>query len=247
MSNASHDSVASRWVRLGALINVEPARATPDLERLLLDTVRAAPSNSRLFVVAASWLASYGDFVAKHRLTRLIDDELEHEHRPTLGFLLEWAKERTKANAARFNRAIAACVTADLPRPLSDVERATPAFSRLAEQRASALSRKWGRWLSEFDVKENALRPAEWIAARNPSLAIRALTGGDLVASVLAECEAEPGMVESETELARRCGGSRPAVIEALRRLQLGGFVRMNAHGRSVTVERRHPKPLAAR
>ncbi|MBA3273861.1 MAG: hypothetical protein H0T11_08335 [Chthoniobacterales bacterium] len=227
------------------MLNVESAKETPDLERLLLDTAHAASSNSRLFILAASWLARYGEYVAKHRLTRLIGSELEREYRPTLGFLLEWAKERGKSNALRFNQAIQACGEAIDARPLSDLEYRNVTYSRLAEQRASVLSRKWGRWMAEFEAKNDALRPAEWIAAHNSSLAVRALTGGDLLASVLAECEAEPGVIESEAELARRCGGSRPAVIDALRRLRLGGYVRMVECGRAVAVERNRSKAVA--
>ncbi|MCY2952408.1 MAG: GntR family transcriptional regulator [Planctomycetota bacterium] len=237
MTKALVDSVVSRWAQLGVMLNVREAGNTPDIEHLLLDTARVASANSRLFILAASWLALYGDYVTKHRLARLIGDELEPEHRTTLGFLLEWAKENGEGNGARFNLAIAACNAAADPGPLSDVERRNAAFSRLAEQRASALSRKWGRWLAEFELKSDALRPAEWIAKHNPTLRERALTGGDLLASVLAECTAEAGIIESEAELARRCGASRPAVRDAIRRLRLAGLVRSIVRGRANVVE----------
>src|SRR5450432_2895159 len=186
------------------MFNIPSAKTSPDVEQLLLDTARMASADTRLFVLAASWLARYGEYVAKHRLARLIRDTLEREHRPTLGFLLEWAKIQSKSNASRFNLAIDACGNAIDGRPLSEVEHRNALFSRLAEQRASALSRKWGRWLTEFEPKDNALRPIEWIAEHNPSLNTRALTGGDLAASVLAECEIESRTIESEAELARR-------------------------------------------
>jgi len=232
-------SVSADWSRLGAMINVEPAAQTPDIERLLLDTARVGPANSRLFILAASWLAFYADYVAKHRLVRLIRFDLEPDHRPTLGLLLDWAKENGGANSARFNLAIDACgpTAAGAPRPLFDVERKNPRFARLAEQRASVLSRKWGRWTADFDLRHDALRPAEWIAQHNPALVERALTGGDLLASVLAECEADPHAIDSEAELARRCGASRPAVRAALRRLQLAGRIRSVPSGRSHRIQ----------
>ena len=248
MSETLVNSVASRWVRLGVMLNVPAARRTPDVERLLLDTARAAPAHSRLFVMAGSWLALSGDYVAKHRLARLVRDELEAEHRPTLGLLLDWAKAHGQGNGNRFNLAIAACGPAADARPLFDVERANPAFAALAERRASSLSRKWGRWAAEFDIKTNGLRPPEWVAEHNPSLAERALTGGDLVATVLAECEAGDsgggGIIESEAELARRCGASRPAVRDALGRLRLAGRVRSVSRGRSNAIEVR-PRRVA--
>jgi hypothetical protein len=79
------DIVAAGWTRLGVMLNVTPARHTPDLERLILDTARIASSNSRLFLLAASWLARYGDYVARHATAverrfnsdRAIDEERE--------------------------------------------------------------------------------------------------------------------------------------------------------------------------
>ncbi len=240
MNEALLDAVASRWARLGAMLNVPAAPSTPDLERLLLDTARVVSSNSRLFILAATWLAAYGDYVAKHRLARLIRDELEAEHLPVMGLLLDSARQHSGSGGSRFNLAIDACKTAADARPLFDVERRSAPLSRLAEQRASTLSRKWGRWMADFDLKRDALRPEEWVAEQNPALRVRALTGGDLVASVLAECEADPNVIESESELARCCGASRPAVKDAIRRLRLAGILRVVYRGRSKSVELRH-------
>ena len=232
MSKTLLDSVAAGWSRLGAMLNVQAAARTPDIERLLLDTARVVSANSRLFILAASWLAQYGDYVAKHRLARLIGDELEPGFRPILGLMLEWAKDRGDSNSSRFNLAIDVCGSAIDGRPLLDVERLNPVFVRLAEERASTLSRKWGRWVADFEVKKDALRPASWIAEHNPGLVERALCGGDLLASVLAECEADANAIDSEAELARRCGASRPAIRSAVRRLELAGRVHSSPKGR---------------
>jgi hypothetical protein len=237
MSDTLVHSVAANWSRLGAMINAAPAQQTPDIERLLLDTARVSPAHSRLFILAASWLALYGDYVARHRLARLVRDELEPEHRPALGLALDRAREHGDLNRARFNLAIDACGPAGVPRPLFDVDRRNLTFVRLAKKRASTLSRKWGRWTPDFDLKRDALRPADWIAKHNPSLIDRALTGGDLLASVLAECHADPNAIESEAELARRCGASRPAIRAAIRRLELAGRVRIFPQGRGNAIQ----------
>jgi hypothetical protein len=237
MKTTLMESVASRWAKLGVMLNVETAQHTPDMERLLLDTARVASTNSRLFILPAGWLTLYSDFVAKHRLVRLILDELEREHRPTLGFLLDWAKAAALANGHRFNQAIDACGNAIDAVPLLEVDRQNTELFRLAEEQASPLSRKWGRWMEDFELKTRALRPAHWIAEQNPSLCERALTGGDLLASAIAECEAAGGMIESETELARRCGVSRPAMREAIRRLCLAGRLRTIDGGKTHAVQ----------
>lgn len=163
------ESVAARWARLGVLVNVDPAEQTPDLERLLLDTARAAAANSRLFVLAASWLAEYGEYVDGRRLAQLIEHELEPEYRPTLGMMLAWAGMHASAGS-RFDAAVSACGLPIDARPLLDIEHGNPVFARLAERRASDLSRRWGRWMSEFHSKPGALRPREWIAKQNPAL-----------------------------------------------------------------------------
>src|SRR2546421_398884 len=121
------------------MLGTRMASHTPDIERLLLDKARGSSLKFRLFILAASLLARYGDYVAKHRLARMIWDELESEHRPALGLLLEWARENGQANGSRFNQAIEACEQPIDAWPLFDVERNSEAFAKLAERRASAL------------------------------------------------------------------------------------------------------------
>ena len=91
--------------------------------------------------------------------------------------------------------------------------------------------------MSDFELKADALRPPEWVAMHNPSLLVRALTGGDLRASVLAEREAAGRAIESEAELARRCGASRPAIRDAIHSLRLAGLVRCVGRGRGNAIE----------
>lgn len=228
------DSLASRWSRLGVMLNVNAADQTPDVERLLLDTARSASANSRLFILAAGWVASYGHYIAKRRLARLIHEELEAEYRPVLGLLLEWAQQNGESSGFRFALAIKACGPVDPnPKPLFEIERRNGLFTQLAKKRASILSSKWGRWMADFELKQEAIRPAEWVARHNPSLSIRAMRGGDLLASVLAEYEADPAMIGNEPELARRCAASLPAVRNAIRRLRLAGFIRAATRSRT--------------
>ena len=71
------------------MLNVRAASGTPDLERLLLDTARAAGSEILSFTLAVTWLAAYGELVARHRLANLIRNQLEMSHQPAMGILLE--------------------------------------------------------------------------------------------------------------------------------------------------------------
>src|SRR6185312_5968007 len=188
-------SVAARWVKLGVMLNVQADTHESDLERLLLETARVSSANSRLFTLAVTWLAEYGRYVDCRRLTRLVDCELEKEFQPTLGLLLESATKHSKgAKKCRFKSAIQACASANNPHPLFDVERRNPVFIKLSKQRASEISRKWGRWSAAIELKTDAIRPRKWVVSHNPSLANRALMSG-LKSQIIAECQKAGGRV----------------------------------------------------
>jgi hypothetical protein len=86
--------------------------------------------------------------------------------------------------------------------------------------------------MEPFEPRLDAMRPADWIARRNPSLALRALCGGDLVATIAADVECGANQFDSEAALARRFGASRSEVRDALRKLELAGVVRHKKKGR---------------
>jgi hypothetical protein len=179
---------------------------------------------ARLFIMAATWLHRYGELIAKHRLKRLIRDELELDHHATLGLLLDIAQQGTHPLQFAF-------ITRDLlpasePRPLFDVERSTTKLAERARRRASPISTRWGLWCDEIELKDDALRPASWLMSRNPGMIIRADFRGDLRSSVLAALEHDPDAGLSELNLARRCGGSRAQVRCALENLEMTGKAR---------------------
>jgi hypothetical protein len=218
------DKMISQWTRLGAGFTSDPSRQSPDLERLLLETARVAPGVARLFVMAATWLHRYGDLIAKHRLKRLIRDELEREHQSTLGLLLDIAQQGT--HPAQFASIVRELSPACEARPLFDIERTSVKLIERAERRASPISARWGLWCEEIEFKDDALRPASWLMSQNPSLVMRADFRGDLRASVLAALEHDADAGRSELDLARQCGGSRAQVRSALDNLELTGKAR---------------------
>lgn len=238
MNEDKVNRVIAQWVRLGAMFNTSASQREVDLERLLLDTARCAATHSRLFILAVSWLARYGQYVAKHRLAQLIARELENEYRQAMGLLLELAREKGARNSHRFNRAIEACGRTIDERPLLDVDRRNDFFVQKAKENASALSLKWGRWMEDFALKDDAIRPASWIVKHNRSLQYRADFKGDLRASILAELESNSAAGESESELARACGVTRAALIDALDKLVLSGRIRLEPKMNRMTIRR---------
>ena len=230
-SHDSHDELITRWSRAGAGFNVSPAKQSPDLERLLLDTARQARGDSRVFIMAASWLARYATLVAKHRLRMLIVHELEPVHRPVLGLLLDVIRHTIKTD--RFNAAIQACA-ASIPNaaePLFEIESRSETLRRIARSRAMALSLKWNLWLADFQMKEDAIRPPLWVMQNNPAYIDRAEFKGDLRSSILIEIQHDAEAGASEQELARRCGVTRPAVRAALAGLELANRVNRQHQG----------------
>jgi hypothetical protein len=139
MTPATPDKLAARWARAGAMFGATPSATPPDLERLLLDTARQMADNPRLLILAVSWLAKHGDRIDPQRLGDLIRSELDLSHQPAMGLMLASADQLT--GGSRFAVAAAACTPATTPGPLFIIEHRNEAFRRLAEQRASTLSR----------------------------------------------------------------------------------------------------------
>jgi hypothetical protein len=218
------NNLISQWTRLGAGFSADQSPEPPDLERMLLETARQAPGMPRLFIMAATWLHRYGDLIAKHRLKRLIREELEREHQATLGLLLDIAQQGT--HPAQFASIIRELSPAAEPRPLFDIERSTAKLVERAHRRASPVSLRWGLWCEEIDFKDDALRPSSWMMNQNPGLIMRADFRGDLRASVLAALEHDADAGTSELDLARRSGGSRAQVRCALDNLEMTGKAR---------------------
>jgi DNA-binding FadR family transcriptional regulator len=230
------ESVAARWAKLGMMTAVAADRRTPDVERLLLDTVRVAGRNLRLLELALTWLVHYGDYVAKRRLALMVRDELEEEWRGVMGLLLESAQQASSRHRRRFREAIAFCERRKVAGPLADVSNQSAVLRNLAKSVASDISRKWGCWVEELRVRDELIRPAEWVARENASLGIRALCGGDLVATLAADSIGGAGDFASEAAMARRYGASRAAIRDALRKLTLAGVLRRWKEGKGRAV-----------
>lgn len=229
-----------RWARLGVLFNCAPATEPPDIERTLLDTARALPDNPRLFPLVLTWLIEHGSGVARHRLKHLITAELEPQHQPALGLLLEESIARGAPAELRIARE--ACRPADQPGPLAAAFRTHPELVRVAEVQASPASRRWGVWLPPTQPKSDAVRPAAWILAQNPSWTARVIRRGDLRASILEALRLDlDGCANSIATLAHATGATRLAVTQAVHALEQEGAVRheqrpAGARSRSVTL-----------
>jgi len=224
MPDEAMRSVLARWRSLGVQFDVAPARGTPDLERLLLETASMLPGNPRLLTTSVAWLRRHGDAIARHRLRRLISTELDPAAAPALALLLDAADEGE--HPARFAAVLGDLHPADVPRPLFDVERTSPALVTRAHRRASAVSRRWHLWAEPVEPRPDVLAPSVTVMERHPRLRLATDFRGDMRASVMAALLHDPESGNGETGLAAAAGGSRAQVRNALANLELTGRAR---------------------
>lgn len=238
MVSASRPTLEAQWAQLGVLLAVAPAHHEIDLERVLLHTAREVSAHARLFGLTITWLAEYSGFIAKHRLRRLVIDELEPAFQPALGLILEEAI--THGAQPDLRLAIEVCRPARPPRPLFAASQDHASLRTLAEQTASAASKRWGVWAPAADLKKDAIRPAAWLLEQNPSLRGRIVRRGDLRCSILETLRHDThGEVESESALARLNAATRVAVRKSLQALVLEGEIRYidrDGRGRGVAI-----------
>lgn len=243
MNSKAYDNVERDWARIGVLFGCEPGRETPDLERLLIDTARKCPDNARLLPLAVTWLVEYGQFVARHRLKRLVQTELEPEPQAVLGLLIE---EAVRHGATRELLIVSEeCHPLSPAVPLSRVQRDSVSLAHISVRRASGLARKWGVWTPPVEPKPDAVRPVTWLLDQNNEYRERVIRKGDLRASIIETLRRDvPGhFVASEAALSRLCGATRAAVRKALEALRLEGVVGLQSDeisGRDHPVSLRH-------
>ena len=219
MTTLTHN-LAPQWSRAGVLFNVPPSRSRSplDLEQLLVDTAVGCPADPRLFIAAVTWLSQYSTLVAAHRLKRLALKQLEPEDQATLGLLVETGVEH---GAQKYLRKIltTSLETSPEPGPLFDVDRDW--YADNIREESTALSRQWGRWCQEVELKTDTLRSRKWILSKNPSFRERAIRKGDLRSSILETLRRDVDEAVCELELARLCDATPVAVRSALSELLL--------------------------
>ncbi len=101
------DTLAGMWTRVGVLFAMRAAASPVDLERLLIDTARAARFDERLFVCAVSWLAQYHGFINGRRLSA-VAVALDRQESATLGALLSFARDAA-GHAPELDAALSRC------------------------------------------------------------------------------------------------------------------------------------------
>jgi biotin operon repressor len=237
-------SLTARWKSWGVAFNTLPCHEPGNLEQLLVDTAKALDQNARLLVMTVTWLAEHHEIVEMGRLAQLAQG-LRGRDSARLGLLLETAQEHVAADV--FRPVLALCQPWEPPEPLFEVDRIRPALARLARERASRISLKWGLWAEPLErLKPEALRPPSWIARQNPAFMLRKLLKGDVRCKVITAL-AEQGLTQvSETDLTLRAGCTRRAMHLALENLEISGLIVRQRRGRryAISLPQRLPRGL---
>lgn len=197
------------------LFNCRASRETPDLERLLLETAQACPDNARLFPLVVTWLSLYGQFVARHRLKRLVQTGLAPEHSAILGLILEEAIAHGGTRELLIVSEV--CEPRRPPGPLSQAQCAEASLAEVAKRHASEASARWGAWAPPVEPKPDAIRPVSWLLEHNPEFRERIIRKGDLRVSIIETLRQDVpnGTVPSEAALTHLSEATRAAVRKA--------------------------------
>lgn len=177
------DALAADWARVGVLFGVVPSATLVDVELLICDTASLAPSDERLFVCAASWIAENHGFVNGRRLSSL-STSLDAEGSAVLGALLSLASEAAGA-APELEAALARCRPLAKARPLFAVMRASGVLTRRVRANALPVFAAWGLWHDDQALKPTAIRPESWLLAQVPELRVRSLLGPSVEADLM--------------------------------------------------------------
>ncbi len=231
---AEETSISQQWVRWGVGFNCEASEEPVDLEQLFVDTAAAMDDNPRLIVMTVTWLARYYHLVDVSRLAELAKG-LQGRDSARLGLLLESSYQHIPKGT--FDPVLAVCRPWRPVEPLYDFMRENPELAAIYRGRATKLSLKWGLWTEEIDrLKFNALRPAHWIAAHNPTFTLRALLKNDVRCRVMTTLIEQRLGPLTETQLTKHVGCTRRAMHLALVNLESAGLIRRKREGRNYAI-----------
>jgi hypothetical protein len=209
-----------------------------DVEALIGRTAEQAPSDPRLFFVAASWIGVHHTLVDMRRLGRVLEN-LDELGSAVAGAMLAVANEVVGSD--RLLAAQRHCRALSEPRVLFEGIAANPVLAGFAREQTLPIFSRWGLWHDEISLKTAAIRPIRWILEHCPELRIRALIGASLEGEIVVALQEKP---RSIAELARVTGATYAATHEALARLHARGLVESVRSGaKSVVVL---PEQIAA-
>lgn len=157
------DLLSAEWARVGGGFSVAPADHSVVIEDLLVRSAKRAPTDYRLFFVAATWLGVHHRLVDMRRFGRELD-VLRGLDSAVAGAMISIANQVTES--PRLEAAQRHCRPLDEPRPLFDRVVQNLLLSEFARQDALPVFARWGLWHDEVSLKIDAIKPVSWILER---------------------------------------------------------------------------------
>ena len=192
-----------------------------DVEQLIIETLRAAPANPRLYWVMIAWLSVHSVFVDRRRLGRLLDDIADDVDRdPTaaltsavggaaFGIVAGWGGPTAKAATALQQH----CRPLQTPRALFDRFAASRVLTKIARDECLPVFAYWGLWYHEIADARDATRAIAGVLASAPELRIRSGLRTDLSVEIVAHLIGGSASIAS---MVVRTGATRIAVSDAV-------------------------------
>ncbi len=222
----SEPDLYAAWARVGGGFTVAASRRKVDLEDLLARTLAAAPSDPRLFWVAASWVGMHHHLVSTRRMVERLKRASELDL-AVAGALFSVAREAA-GGASQLATILKHCRPLAEPRPLFAIVAANPVLVRKAREGALRLFLEWGFWQDDVSLRTDAIRPVAWVLTRCPELRTRAIFGAGLDAELMDALLARRATVR---DLSQSLGTTYAATHEAAARLAGRGWLRRRREG----------------
>lgn len=163
------------WANLGIVLQCNPAPIFYPPARLILESIRYIPEETRLFFLVSTWINKYCDLVNAGEMACLFRSILTERELPVLALLLETGLPEYARG--RFQNIIHSIQPAATPQPLFTAMSCDSYRHEYALNHSSEVGKRWNLWVEEvcFSTHMNAIRPLDWILRRNPELGFIAL------------------------------------------------------------------------
>lgn len=220
--------IHAKWRKLGVQSRMKPFSGVVDPERLILETILRLRMDPKMLSGMLAWLGEYGDLVNVKKLSAIAFNADP--------YLLAAVCECAVAHGAD-RRLSALCRKKRPPRKkgfLYPAMRVSPAMAIHVKENADKIFSKWGYYVVNTAILENAVLPRRRILAENENLAVRAFFGPNTRADVFSALMGQKSL--TIRRLSQIAGLSYKPVYAEVQNLAKNKLVEARQAGRSFNI-----------
>lgn len=222
------EEIKSKWSRLGFRFFEKPSKAPVDPEQLILETSVSGRVDPVLFSALLTWIIHFSDLINTARLSRL----LKKADSSVMGLILDIALQNHSHR--KLIQVLGKCAPKNNPEILFSVMNNMQTTRDSEIENAINVGKKWGLFVSDIPIKQDALHNKAWVLKHNPNLYFRALFGPNIKAEIFYQLSV---LKESYIQqLARIIGVSYQPVYAEVQEMIDNRFLNMRAIGRTKLV-----------